>query len=139
MYCYILQEEQEEKAMLDKMDVQSLALIPQHGQDDGIYMLYQICIAPFSNNRSILFPPVAIDEVQEILDNLIGRKHKRIHTWYDATDQLPDVMGIHKHLVIYCSTIHLSFLDGGTCMMHQIYRLLFLDSTANRNYPFITH
>lgn len=80
MHCYIPQEEQEETAQSDKMDVQALALIFQQVEGDGIYMLYQICIAPFSNNRSILFPPVAINEVREILVELIDRVQKCIHT-----------------------------------------------------------
>lgn len=43
-------------AQLNKMDVQMLMLawIRQLVEDDGIYKLYQICTAPFSNSRSIL-------------------------------------------------------------------------------------
>lgn len=62
MSCYIPQEKQEETALSDKMDVQMLALIYQQVEGDGIYMLYQICNAPFSNNRCIQFPPVVVVE-----------------------------------------------------------------------------
>lgn len=51
-------KELKETALLNKMDVQMLARIRQSVEDDGIYKLYQICTAPFSNSRSILFHPV---------------------------------------------------------------------------------
>jgi len=35
-----------------------LAMTCQQVEDDGIYKIYQICTAPFSNSRSILSHPV---------------------------------------------------------------------------------
>ena len=57
MHNNIAQKELKETALLDKTDVQLLAMIFQLVEDDGIYKYYQICTAPFSNNRSILSHP----------------------------------------------------------------------------------
>ncbi|GMP99999.1 hypothetical protein CsSME_00047261 [Camellia sinensis var. sinensis] len=48
-------------APLDKIDVQALALTSHLVEDDQIYRLHQICIAPFSNSRSILSHPVTTE------------------------------------------------------------------------------
>lgn len=50
-------------AQSNKMDVQMpmLTWIRQWVEDDGIYKLYQICTAPFSNSRSILSLLVVTD------------------------------------------------------------------------------
>lgn len=46
---------------MDKTEVQMPAMMCQLVEDDGIYKLYQICTAPFSNSRSILSHPDIIN------------------------------------------------------------------------------
>lgn len=59
--------ELKETAPADKTEVQMLALMSQVFEDDGIYMLYQICTAPFSNSRSTLSHPVDADRHNPIV------------------------------------------------------------------------
>lgn len=71
LLCYhIAQKKEKETASSDKMDVQMLRQMYHLVEDDRIYRLYQICIAPFSNNRSTLSRPVAKD-ARMTLDVLI--------------------------------------------------------------------
>lgn len=82
----ILQTVQEgvRTAQLDNMDVQMPALIYQAAEDDEIYMLNQICTAPFSNSRSILSHPV----------------------WKDK-EQIPSLIRvIYRHTVMYKHAFH---------------------------------
>lgn len=58
---HIVQAKELKGTALNKMDVQMLAWIRQSVEDDGIYKLYQICTAPFSNSRSILSHLVVMD------------------------------------------------------------------------------
>lgn len=59
--------ELKETAPADKIEVQMPALMYQLVEDDGIYKLYQICTAPFSNSRSILSHPVVTNTCKPIV------------------------------------------------------------------------
>lgn len=59
-------KEKKETALSDKRDVQMLRQMFHLTEDDQIYRLYRICIAPFSNNRSTLSLPVGNDAIMTI-------------------------------------------------------------------------
>lgn len=58
----VLAWEQKETAPMDKIEVQRLVLLFQQVAGGGIYRLNQICIAPFSNSRSIHSHPVTFKQ-----------------------------------------------------------------------------
>ena len=67
-------------ALSDKMDVQTPPLTCHPIGDDGIYRLYQIYTAPFSNSRSILSHPVTI-EARKATSLFFSRIHSTHRYW----------------------------------------------------------
>jgi hypothetical protein len=119
---------------VDKTEVQTLALRCQLVEDDGIYKLYQICSAPFSNNRSNLSHPVETKTGYSIV------LHSRFHDILildcvcmgsRRREVKPVVMDIHKYLVELGLRIHLHLLDGEICRTQQIYMSQFSNNTAH--------
>lgn len=123
-----------ETAPADKTEVQMLALRYQLVGDDGIYKLYQICTAPFSNSRSNLSHPVKKTHDSIIVNSrfhdLVILDCMQARMGMRRREVKPVVTGIHKYLVELGSRIHHHVLDGEICRTHQIYMSQFSNNTA---------